>query len=155
MSNTTVPADSITDTSRGVYKVTGPCSMADPCLGDTCPEHGRRVIAIPKTVTAHADWTAEVSEPLNWYAGWDGKLFTPALVAWKRGYHAGEDWGIDVTLYDAPPITTSATFTPETAPAWVPRPPEGWDAGVAAVIASLVVGEVEHSDDRYHDGIGS
>ena len=135
MRNPTVPADSITDTSRGVYKVTGPCSMADPCPGDTCPEHGA-VVAIPKAITAHADWTVEVSGLLPECTGWDGKRFTPALVAWKHGYHHGEDWGVEVSLYDAA-VTTSATFTPIDVPAWVPRPPEGWDAGVAAVIASL------------------
>ena len=41
----TVPIASITDTTRGVFKLTGPCSMADPCPGDTCREH-------PETSTA-------------------------------------------------------------------------------------------------------
>lgn len=38
----TVPIDSITDTSRGIYKVTGPCSMSSPCPGESCPEHGSK-----------------------------------------------------------------------------------------------------------------
>lgn len=35
-----VSIDSITDTSRGIVKLTGPCSMSSPCPGITCPEHG-------------------------------------------------------------------------------------------------------------------
>ena len=38
----TVPIASITDTSHGVYRLTGPCSMSDPCPGDTCREHGTK-----------------------------------------------------------------------------------------------------------------
>lgn len=50
----TVPIDSITDTSRGIYKVTGPCSMSSPCPGESCPEHGSKA----PTVTVEPNlWT--------------------------------------------------------------------------------------------------
>lgn len=37
----TVPIASITDTTPGVYKVTGPCSLSSPCPGPSCPTHGK------------------------------------------------------------------------------------------------------------------
>ena len=42
----------IRDDVHGVYAATGPCSMATPCPGDSCPTHGRRppVVAVTPQV---------------------------------------------------------------------------------------------------------
>ena len=112
--STTIPTDSITDTSRGVHKVIG--FAANP--------------------TASAEWSVAVSGDLPTFTGWNGQRFVPALVVWRHGYHHGEDCGVEVDLYTAT-ISTGRHFTADDAPDWVPRPPAGWDAGVAAVIASL------------------
>ena len=52
----TTPTASITDTDHGVYKLTGPCSMSDPCPGDTCHEHGTKT----STAAAGGEATAAV-----------------------------------------------------------------------------------------------
>lgn len=73
----TVPIDSITDTSRGIYAVTGPCSMSSPCPGESCPEHGSKASVItvePYTWRVRSD--AEIIgsvvlsdlAPERWYA---------------------------------------------------------------------------------------
>lgn len=38
--------------------------------------------------------------------------------------------GAEVTLADDAQPLHFATYTTEDAPAWVPRPPDGWDLGV-------------------------
>ena len=132
-----------------------PTDITDNADADPCPEHGTctcttgtrcdecaadlALLAGVRTsnLAAHADWIVEVSGSLPEYTGWDGQRFTPALVGWQREYHHGEDYGTRVLIYDSK-ISTSVRFDAgDAVPAWVPRPPKGWDAGVAAVIASL------------------
>ena len=53
-----VPVESITDYSDGVYKLSGPCSMANPC-GYNCPTHGSAyegdLLSVARMHTEHAD----------------------------------------------------------------------------------------------------
>lgn len=61
--------------------------------------------------------------------------FTPTLGWWSTEWSA--EYGetpVHVTLSCADSVF--AEFTPDDAPAWIPRPPDGWNAGVLAAVAS-------------------
>ena len=60
--------------------------------------------------------------------------FVPTLGWWSHQWTAqfGEE-SVRVAVTSDSPIF--AEFTPDNAPAWIPRPPDGWDAGVLAAIA--------------------
>lgn len=96
-----VSIDSITDTSRGIVKLTGPCSVSSPCPGLTCPEHGTSnpVTVTPGNVCADA-WfyltdAPEVPERLA------GAPFQPTCGWWSSKFHPtyGHE-GAKVTLAD-------------------------------------------------------
>lgn len=114
----------------------GPCSTRSLCA--SCAADLALLAGVKTSnLSAHAEWIVEVSGSLPEYTGWDGQRFTPSLVGWHREYHYGEDYGTRVLIYDSK-ISTSVRFeSGDDVPAWVPRPPKGWDAGVVAVIAAL------------------
>lgn len=126
-----VSIDSITDTSRGIVKLTGPCSMSSPCPGLTCPEHGTSnpVTVTPGNVTADAwFYLTDAPEVLERFAG---TPFQPTCGWWSSKFHPtyGHE-GAKVTLADDSQPANFATYTPDDAPSWVPLPPDGWDLGV-------------------------
>ena len=110
-------------------------TRCDDCAADlTLLTSAVRVIETVET-TAHADWWAMIENgPI--LAGDRGTgNFRAGIIVWERGYHHGADFGVSVTAYDAGLTMWCRLSDP--VPAWVPRPPEGWDAGVDAVIAAL------------------
>ena len=129
----TVPIASITDTASGIYAITGPCSMADPCPGDTCREHGTQTSTAavggeaaaavePGTVTALSA-RCHIDLP-------DGRL-----VVWESllyDWHRPGEWSASCQLYqvDGETIEQTSRWYDEPVPTWVPRPPDGWNLGV-------------------------
>lgn len=71
-----------------------------------------------------------------------GEPFQPTGGWWTTMFHPSYGYsGPEVILYDDAGPAHFATYTPEDAPIWVPRWPDGWDLGVR--IAA----------DRHADGV--
>ena len=72
----TVPISSISDHGSGIYAVTGPCSMASPCPGETCAEHGRHIPTVSVV-------------PLSWTVLADGEeIGTVSLIRFNDSWRA-------------------------------------------------------------------
>lgn len=68
---------------------------------------------------------------------YSGSRFTPTRGWWSHQWSEkfGEE-SVRVALTSG--ASVFAEFTPDSAPSWVPRPPDGWNAGVLAAIARAV-----------------
>lgn len=139
-----VSIDSITDTSRCIVKVTGPCSMSSPCPGLTCPEHGmkRATIKVPAhaaNLTAHVTLDApRVLTHADHPAVPEGETFTAIVALWSWG------GGSRVSLHG--PQANCLAYYPQDGdviPEWLPRPPAEWDAAAAAFIAAVTAKAVD------------